>query len=148
VLDKEGLALLGERQEKFLEQWGDDWRGHTMKVLFSQTVFAGVATHHGGQQQYLKADLDSGAWPQTPRNNAIDIIRKSMALHINGDQHLTTLSQYGVGEQRDSNWAFCTPAIAAGYPRSWLPDEVGMPHEESTRTRLQKHRGISRWLWQ
>lgn len=129
VLDKDGLVLLGKRQEKFLEQWGDDWRGHTMKVLFSQTVFAGVATHHGGQQQYLKADLDSGAWPQTPRNNAIDIIRKSMALHINGDQHLTTLSQYGVGEQRDSNWAFCTPAIAAGYPRSWLPDEVGMPHK-------------------
>ncbi|MDC0284862.1 twin-arginine translocation pathway signal, partial [Mariniblastus sp.] len=129
VLDKEGLVLLGDRQETFLEQWGDDWRGHSMKVLLSQTVFAGVATHHGHQQQYLKADLDSGAWPQTPRNKAIDIIRKSMALHINGDQHLTTLSQYGVGKQRDSNWSFCTPAIAAGYPRSWLPDELGMAHQ-------------------
>lgn len=128
-LDKPGLVLLGERQEKFLEAWGNDWRGHTVKVLLSQTVFAGVATHHGGYNGYLKADLDSGGWPQTARNNAIRILRKSKALHINGDQHLTTLSQYGVDKQRDSNWSFCTPAIAAGYPRWWRPDEMGMPHE-------------------
>lgn len=128
-LDKPGLVLLGERQEKFLEEWGNDWRGHTVKVLLSQTVFAGVATHHGGYNGYLKADLDSGGWPQTARNNAIRILRKSKALHINGDQHLTTLSQYGVDKQRDSNWSFCTPAIAAGYPRWWRPDEVNMPHE-------------------
>ncbi len=128
-LDKPGLVLLGERQEKFLEEWGNDWRGHSIKVLLSQTVFAGVATHHGGYNGYLKADLDSGGWPQTARNNAIRILRKSKALHINGDQHLTTLSQYGVDRQRDSNWSFCTPAIAAGYPRWWRPDEVNMPHQ-------------------
>jgi alkaline phosphatase D len=129
TLDKPGLVLLGERQEKFLEHWGADWRGHSMKVLLSQTVFAAVATHHGGFDGYLKADLDSGGWPQTARNRAIEILRKSKALHINGDQHLTTLTQYGVKEQRDSNWSFCTPAIAAGYPRWWRPDEVGMAHE-------------------
>jgi alkaline phosphatase D len=130
-LDKPDLVLLGERQEEFLRQWAKDWRGHTMKVLLSQTVFAGVATHHGrgGRGKYLKADLDSGAWPQTPRDNAIRILRESMALHINGDQHLTTLSQYGVDAQRDSNWSFCTPAIAVGYPRFWLPDSIGMPHQ-------------------
>jgi len=100
-----------------------------MKVLLSQTVFAAVATHHGGLKGYLKADLDSGGWPQTPRDQAIDIIRKSKALHINGDQHLTTLAQYGVEEQRDSNWSFCTPAISAGYPRWWRADELKMPHE-------------------
>jgi len=129
VLDKPGLALLGERQEDFLRVWSKDWRGHTMKVLLSQTVFAGVATHHGGFNGYLKADLDSGAWPQTARNRAIDIIRESMALHINGDQHLASLCQYGVTKQRDSNWSFCTPAIGAGYPRWWRPDEVGMSHQ-------------------
>ncbi|MFI4847801.1 MAG: alkaline phosphatase D family protein [Gimesia chilikensis] len=128
-LDKPGLELLGDRQEKFLEHWCDDWRGHTIKVLFSQTVFAGVATHHGGYDGYLKADLDCGSWPQTARNRAVRIIRKGMPLHINGDQHLTTLSQYGADEQRDSCWSFCTPAISAGYPRWWRPDEVGMQHE-------------------
>jgi alkaline phosphatase D len=129
VLDHEELVLLGERQEAFLTHWAKDWRGHTMKVLLSQTVFAGVATHHGRENGYLKADLDSGAWPQTARNRAIEIIRESKALHINGDQHLTTLAQYGVSAQRDSNWSFCTPAISAGYPRWWRPDELGMEHQ-------------------
>lgn len=131
VLDKPGLILLGDRQEAFLKQWGEDWRGHNMKVLLSQTVFANVATHHGrgDSGMYLKADLDSGGWPQTARNRAIDILRASKALHVNGDQHLTTLTQYGVDKQRDSNWSFCTPAISAGYPRWWRPDELGMPHE-------------------
>lgn len=128
-LDKEGLILLGERQEKFLEQWVDDWRGHNMKVVLSQTVFAGVATHHGGYDGYLKADLDCGGWPQTPRNRTVKIMRKAMPLHINGDQHLTTLVQYGVDKQRDSCWSFCSPAIAVGYPRWWRPDELGMQHE-------------------
>ena len=128
-LDKPGLILLGERQEKFLEHWVDDWRGHEMKVLLSQTVFAGVATHHGNFNGYLKADLDSGGWPQTPRNRAVRIITKGMPLHINGDQHLTSLVQYGVDKQRDGCWSFCTPAIAAGYPRWWRPDEVKMPHQ-------------------
>jgi alkaline phosphatase D len=129
VLDTPGLVLLGERQEKFLEQWVNDWRSHSMKVLLSQTVFAGVATHHGGYNGYLKADLDSGGWPQTARDETIKIISKGMPLHINGDQHLTTLAQYGVDSQRDGCWSFCTPAIAAGYPRWWRPDEIGMPHK-------------------
>ncbi len=128
VLDKPGLVMLGERQEAFLKQWSKDWRGHTLKALLSQTVFINAATHHGSEDGYLKADLDSGGWPQTPRNRAIAILRPSMALHINGDQHLTTLAQYGVDKQRDSNWSFCTPAISAGYPRWWRPDEIQMPH--------------------
>lgn len=128
ALDQPGLELLGDRQEKFLEHWVNDWNGHSMKILLSQTVFAGVATHHGGYDGYLRADLDSGSWPQTPRNRTIAILREGMPLHINGDQHLTSLVQYGVDGQRDSCWSFCTPAIAVGYPRWWRPDEVGMPH--------------------
>jgi phosphodiesterase/alkaline phosphatase D-like protein len=129
TLDQPGLELLGKRQEKFLVHWADDWRGHSMKVLLSQTVFAGVATHHGSYDGYLKADLDSGAWPQTARNKAIKIIRQGKPLHINGDQHLTSLVQYGVDQQRDSCWSFCTPAISAGYPRWWHPERAGMEHE-------------------
>ncbi|MDF1850526.1 MAG: alkaline phosphatase D family protein [Verrucomicrobiales bacterium] len=127
ALDQEGLVLLGERQEQFLEAWAADWTGHTMKVLLSQTPFVGAVTHHGKYDGFLKADLDCNGWPQTPRDRAVAILRKSKALHINGDQHLANVAQYGVEKQRDSNWSFCTPAISAGYPRWWRPDELGRP---------------------
>lgn len=128
ALDKPGLRLLGERQEAFLEKWAGDWRGHSMKIVLSQNPFSNLATHHGRPDGYLKADLDSGGWPQTPRHRAIDLIRPAKALHISGDQHLASAAQYGVEQQRDSSWSFCTPAIAAGYQRWWRPDEVGMEH--------------------
>ncbi|HBE67239.1 MAG TPA: twin-arginine translocation pathway signal [Planctomycetaceae bacterium] len=128
-LDRDSLVLLGDRQEQFLRSWAEDWRGHTLKCILSQTVFAGVATHHGKYDGFLKADLDSGGWPQTARNRAIEILRPAKALHVNGDQHLTSLCQYGIQTQRDAFWSFCTPAIAAGYPRWWRPDELKMSHE-------------------
>ncbi len=128
TLDKPELVLLGDRQEAFLKAWSNDWRGHTMKVLLSQTLFAGAATHHGGYDGYLKADLDSGGWPQSKRNDALRGLAGSNALHLNGDQHLASVVQYGIEEHRDSIWSFCAPAIAVGYPRWWRPDELGMPH--------------------
>lgn len=126
-LDKPGLQLLGARQMAFLEHWVADWRGADMKVLLSETIFSNVATHHGTRDHFLLADLDSGGWPQSARNAAIRVIRKGFPLHLNGDQHITSLQQYGIDQQRDSNWAFCTPAISVGYQRWWLPDELGMP---------------------
>lgn len=127
-LDKPGLNLLGPRQEAFLTQWSDNWSGHDMKAVLSQTVFASIATHQQRPSRYLKYDFDSSGWPASARNHAVSIMRKSKALHICGDTHLGTLSQYGVKQQRDANWAFCSPAIAAGWPRWWLPDSLGLPH--------------------
>lgn len=109
-----------------MQSWGQDWRGHELKAVLSQTVFAGISTHQPLPDRYLKYDFDSSGWPATARNRAIDIMRESKALHICGDTHLGTLSQYGVHAQRDSNWAFCTPAIAAGWPRWWRPDDVNL----------------------
>ncbi|MDQ8201434.1 alkaline phosphatase D family protein [Pelagicoccus sp. SDUM812003] len=125
----EGLELLGERQERFLKVWADDWRGHKLKAVLSQTVFAGLSTHQPRPDRYLKYDFDGSGWPPRARNRAIGIMRTSMALHICGDTHLGTFSQYGVEAQRDSNWAFCTPAIAAGWSRWWNPDDVPLPFE-------------------
>jgi len=127
-LDRPGLSLLGERQHAFLRRWVVDWRGHALKVVLSQTPFAGVATHHGEYDGYLKADLDCGGWPQSARDEALRILREAMPLHVNGDQHLAALVQHGIEEQRDASWSFCVPAIAAGYPRWWRPDDLGVPH--------------------
>ena len=125
-IDKPGLKLLGERQMNFLKNWAQDWTGAKMKCLLSQTIFTNVATHHGGGKEVIFADLDSGAWPMTPRNKAVNVIRTCFSFHIAGDQHLPTLTQYGIKEFRDAGWAFCTPAITVGYQRRFFPELLGM----------------------
>lgn len=127
ALDRADLELLGERQERFLRDWGQDWRGHSLKAVLSQTVFAGISTHQPLPDRYLKYDFDSSGWPKTARDRAVALLRDAKALHICGDTHLGSLSQYGVGDQRNGSWAFCTPAIAAGWPRWWRPDVLGLP---------------------
>ncbi|SHI79304.1 PhoD-like phosphatase [Tangfeifania diversioriginum] len=126
-LDKPGVEMIGERQSKFLNDWATDWQGADMKVLLSQTVFANVATHHGSLENYLYGDLDSGGWPKSGRDKVIRLMRKAAAFHINGDQHLPTLVQYGLDEYRDAGWSFNTPAICNFYMRWFLPDELGLP---------------------
>ena len=126
-LDKPGVEMLGERQLKFLNDWKMNWEGADMKVLLSQTVFANVATHHGALEDYLYGDLDSGGWPKSGRDKAIKIMRQVGAFHINGDQHVPSLVQYGLNEYRDASWSYCTPAIAVMYLRWFLPDELGLP---------------------
>lgn len=129
-LDKPGLEMLGERQHKFIDQWVGDWRGADMKVLLSETVFANAATHHGSYDNYLLADLDSGGWPQTQRNRIIRAVRRAYPIHLNGDQHLTTLLQHGADQPRDGFWSFSAPAISTIYQRWWRPDDLKRPHTD------------------
>jgi hypothetical protein len=121
------LELLGERQENFLREWVRDWKGVDMKVLLCQTVFANVATHHGKYNDYLYGDMDSGGWPKKARDRALDILRRGYVFQIAGDQHLPSITQYGIENYRDAGWCFVTPAIAVGYSRWFRPDDVNMP---------------------
>ncbi|WP_172594350.1 alkaline phosphatase D family protein [Mariniphaga sediminis] len=125
-LDKPGVELIGKRQTEFLNDWIMDWEQADMKVLLSQTVFANVATHHGSLSNYLYGDLDSGGWPKADRDKAIRLMRKGAVFHINGDQHVPSLLQYGLENYRSGGWSFCTPAIAVIYLRWFLPDELGI----------------------
>lgn len=119
ALDVPGLQLLGERQEKFLRQWGEDWRGAEFKVVLSQTIFSYATNLSRGQR--LLADLDSCGWPQAGRQRAVDLMRRCFAFHISGDQHLAVVAQYGVDDWRDGGFAFCVPSITNYYPREWQP---------------------------
>ena len=127
ALDKPGLKLLGDRQLRFLREWGKDWRGADMKVLLSETIFCNLANYHGGAQVFVKADLDSGGWPQSGRNRALDAMRRCFAFHVAGDQHLASLVWHGIDAFRDACWSFCVPSICNFYPRSWKPDVEGRP---------------------
>jgi phosphodiesterase/alkaline phosphatase D-like protein len=123
--DRPGLELLGERQMKFLREWAADWRGADMKAVISQTVFTAMATTHGGNREVLRADYDANGWPQTPRNEALREIRKALAVHIAGDQHLPAVVHYGIDGPRDAAVAFAGPAVNVGYPRWFEPAEPG-----------------------
>jgi hypothetical protein len=127
ILDKPGLTFLGDRQMDFLDKWVQDWKGASMKALLSQTVFTYASTHSGNDTSFLEGDLDSGGWPKRGRDAALGLMRKAFAFHICGDQHLPLLIQYGIDDYRDAGWVYCTPAIAVGYQRYFLPDRLGWP---------------------
>jgi hypothetical protein len=122
--DVEGLQLLGAKQEQFLREWAADWLGADMKAVISQTVFTALPTTHGNERMILRADYDTNAWPQTPRNRAVREMRRAFAFHIAGDQHIPAVVQYGVDAHRDGPIAFAGPAINCGYPRWFEPAEA------------------------
>lgn len=127
VLEKQGLELLGKRQEDFMRQWIKEWNNVDMKVLLSQTVFANPATHHGTYNGYAFGDLDSGGWPKKGRDHAISIMRKGFVFHIAGDQHVASIVQYGINDYRDAGWCFDTPPISISFSRWFRPDELQIP---------------------
>lgn len=143
--------LLGPRQEKFLEDWARDWSGGTfLKAVVSATIFCNLATlpppattdavtgklpigpigsYPEGEMKTM--DHDSNAWPQQKRNRALRAMRKALAFHIAGDQHLASTSQYGIDDWNDAAYYLCTPAISNIFPRRWYPAQPGrnpLPH--------------------
>lgn len=133
--------LIGERQLEFLNHWIEDWSHRTeFKVLLSAAPFHALQTLPKGPEsnglnrqleipkpgEYVKgdvpvADMDSGGWPQSKRNEMLQLIRKSFAIHLAGDQHLPSITQYGVEDWKDAIVSFAVPALANVWPRRWWP---------------------------
>jgi hypothetical protein len=121
-IDVAGLQLLGERQERFLRSWGQDWTGARMKSVLSQTAFCGAVHMHGKRDGRLLADLDCNGWPQTPRRRALEEIRRARAVHLCGDQHLSVVVKHGIDAWGDGPYAFTSPALVNTiYGRWWHP---------------------------
>jgi hypothetical protein len=130
-IDLPGLDLLGERQEKFLHEWGQDYsRGAQMKCVLSATAFCGAVHMHGGPNSRLLADLDCNGWPQAGRNRALLEIRRAWAPHLCGDQHLAAVVQHGIEQFGDGPFSFTSPALVNTiYGRWWHPlDEKPGPN--------------------
>lgn len=127
AIDLPGLQLLGERQMTFLRNWGQDWSGARMKVVLSQTAFCGAVHMHGSKSNRLLADLDCNGWPQTQRNRALAELRRALASHLCGDQHLSVVVKHGIDEHRDGPYAFTNPAIVNSYYGRWWEPEDGKP---------------------
>ncbi len=127
-LDSPEAKLLGERQLRFLEHWVTDWKDAQMKCVLSQTVFAQTCNYSGQHEKPLFADFDSNGWPQTGRDRALSVIRKSFACLVAGDQHLATVVQHGVEDWNDAGFSFASPAIANFWLRWWDPKTPGRNH--------------------
>jgi len=124
TVDLPGLQLLGERQERFLHEWGQDWTGAELKAVLSQTAFCGAVHLHGPQQDRLLADLDCNGWPQSGRRRALEEIRRAQAVHLCGDQHLAVVVKHGIDDWGDGPYAFTSPALVNTiYGRWWHPEE-------------------------
>lgn len=124
AVDVAGLKLLGDRQLKFLHNWSQDWTGAEMKSVLSATAFCGAVHIHGSPTNRLLADLDSNAWPQTGRNNALREIRRGWATHLCGDQHLAVSVKHGIDSFGDGPYAFTSPALVNTiYGRWWHPED-------------------------
>jgi hypothetical protein len=130
-IDLPGLQLLGERQERFLRSWSQDYSlGAQMKCVLSATAFCGAVHMHGGIDKRLLADLDCNGWPQAGRNRALVEIRRAWAPHLCGDQHLAVVVQHGIEEFGDGPYSFTSPALVNTiYGRWWHPlDEKAGPN--------------------
>jgi len=122
TVDLPGLQLLGPRQEKFLHDWGQDWTEAFMKCVLSATAFCGAVHMHGSREGRLLADLDCNGWPQTPRNYALEEIRRAKAVHLCGDQHLAVVVKHGINDFGDGPYSFTSPALVNTiYGRWWHP---------------------------
>ena len=67
--------------------------------------------------------MDSNGWPQSGRNKALKLIKKANAIHVGGDQHISTVIQHGIEKYEDGPWAFIVPAIVNDYySRWWWPE--------------------------
>ncbi len=130
-IDLPGLELLGQRQEKFLHEWSQDYSGGAeMKCVLSATAFCGAVHMHGGRNSRLLADLDCNGWPQSGRNRALVEIRRAWASHLCGDQHLAVVVKHGIEKFGDGPFGFTSPALVNTiYGRWWHPlDEQPGPN--------------------
>jgi len=78
---------------------------------------------HGSRENRLLADLDCNGWPQSGRNAALAEIRRALACHLCGDQHLTVVVKHGIAEIRDGPYGFTNPAIINSYYGRWWETE-------------------------
>ena len=119
--DVPGAQLLGAEQEAFLQKWVRS-NPERVKVGLTQTTYASLHTDPAGTKW---PDIDSGGWPQSARNRAVEILAEGQAVLMAGDTHLPAVLQHGVKKHGDGVWQFTVPAVANKYRRWWTPKDAG-----------------------
>ena len=120
--DGEAPVLLGERQQRFLAEWAEDWTNQQLKVCVSQTNFGAIHTWAGGG---LNPDRDSNAAPVEGRRRALESLRAAGAVVVAGDTHLATLVRAGIDTPTDGVYMFTVPSVANKFRRWFEPARPG-----------------------
>ena len=116
-------ALLGARQEQFLQEWARMHPGQP-KVCLTQTLLACLQT---GPDGALLRDPDSGGAPAPARRRALELLQAAGALVLSGDQHLGSLVRHGLDTSTDGPVQFTVPAAGSAYQR-WFQPPGPLPH--------------------
>ncbi len=127
-LDAHEAALLGERQEKFLEEWAQESDNFPAKICLTQTLFGCVQTSPEGK---ALMDFDSNGYPKLGRDHAIRLLVKARALVLSGDQHLATIVRHGLEKHTDGVVQFTSPAAASGWQR-WFEPRDPLANQQAT----------------
>jgi alkaline phosphatase D len=122
IQDPAEQVLLGERQLRFLKEWGEDWKGQKFKVVVSQTVYAAMHVNFNGE---LARDPDTNGFPKVGRDRAVRLFRRCGALVVCGDQHLSTFARLGIERPSDAVYQFSVPALANIWWRWFYPNMPG-----------------------
>jgi alkaline phosphatase D len=129
-LDVHEAELLGERQEKFLQDWGKDWDGVATKICLTQTLFACVQTSPTGRPML---DWDSNGHPKLQRDRAIELLKKAEAIVLAGDQHLASVVWHGLENFTDGVLQYTGPAGASSWQR-WFEPARDLPNARGKHT--------------
>jgi alkaline phosphatase D len=120
------LAILGDRQERFLAGWADADPG-TPKICFSQTLWGCLQTDERGRAQF-DADADAAV---RARRSALELVKRAGALLCSGDQHLASLVRHGLDGFDDGPVQFVAPAAGSAWQR-WFEPAGGLPNPGAT----------------
>jgi alkaline phosphatase D len=120
------LAILGDRQERFLAEWAAADPG-IPKIVFSQTIWGCLQTDERGRAQF-DADADAAV---AARRTALELVGRAGALLCSGDQHLASLVRHGLDGFDDGPVQFVAPAAGSAWQR-WFEPAGGLPNPGAT----------------
>ena len=130
-IDLPGLELLGERQEKFLRAWTQDWTGarDEVRALADGVLRRGAHARHSATTACSPTSIAT-AGRRRPATARWSSSAARWAVHLCGDQHLAVVVKHGIREFGDGPYGFTSPALVNTiYGRWWHPlDEKPGPN--------------------
>ncbi len=110
--------LLGDRQEKFIAEWGAKVKDAEARICLTATVLACAQTSPEGLPF---TDVDSNGYPPLARTHAVRLLREANVLVLSGDQHLGSVIRLGDETFTDGPITFSGPAGSTSWTRWFEP---------------------------